>query len=340
MTEFFVYYPQNFFADQLSELGIKIHYYRKKYRYSPKTISSLYNLVNNNGYDFVISFLNTPNFYSEVVQLLTYGKKSKLIVSERLGDAVSAKFSRQNALRQLHRFADYIIVNSHHQRLDLEQSHAWIKPKIGTIYNGVDLNTFHPTSSKSHKNEQLKLLTISGVTSRKNGLRLIQALEILRREHHIFPLVHWVGEHQMHIPERRDTSLLWKSELKRLHLENQWQWLEPRHDIPRLMNSYDALIHPSYLEGLPNAVCEALASGLPVLVSNSLDHPRLVQDGISGYLFDPFAPESIAQAILRFSKLDDAARQKMSESARSFAENELALDRFIDEYEQLFKRLR
>jgi glycosyltransferase involved in cell wall biosynthesis len=105
------------------------------------------------------------------------------------------------------------------------------------------------------------------------------------------------------------------------------------------MRSYDALIHPSYLEGLPNAVCEAMASGLPILVSNTLDHPLMVQDGVSGFLFDPFAAESIAESLFRFSSLPPAARRQMGLAARSYAERELALATYVDHYEALFLKM-
>jgi glycosyltransferase involved in cell wall biosynthesis len=105
------------------------------------------------------------------------------------------------------------------------------------------------------------------------------------------------------------------------------------------MRSHDALIHPAYFEGLPNSVCEALASGLPVLISNTLDHPLLVQDGVSGLLFDPYSPVAIANAIQCFAKLDDTERCKMSQSARLYAEKELSLDKCVEKYEHLLSRI-
>jgi glycosyltransferase involved in cell wall biosynthesis len=296
-------------------------------------------LIKKSDYDCIISFLKIPNFYAELIKLLTAFKKPRLVVSERYCDSFTGIYFQTKTLRQFHRFADYITVNSHHQRVALEKRYTWIRNKICTIYNGVDLKTFHPSSEKKACEEQLKLLAVASITSCKNGLRLIKALEILRDDYHIFPLVRWIGEHQMHIPERRKTSIKMKEELKRLHLENQWEWHDHRFDIPQLMRSHDALIHPAYFEGLPNSVCEALASGLPVLISNTLDHPLLVQDGVSGLLFDPYSPVAIANAIQCFAKLDDTERCKMSQSARLYAEKELSLDKCVEKYEHLLSRI-
>jgi glycosyltransferase involved in cell wall biosynthesis len=90
---------------------------------------------------------------------------------------------------------------------------------------------------------------------------------------------------------------------------------------------------------LPNVVCEALAAGRPVLVSNTLDHPRLVQDGRSGYLFDWRQPETLAEAIAKLSRLDTHELEAMGQAARTFAAANLSLVGFTDAYEGLFHRL-
>jgi glycosyltransferase involved in cell wall biosynthesis len=95
---------------------------------------------------------------------------------------------------------------------------------------------------------------------------------------------------------------------------------------------YDALVHPSFKEGLPNAICEALAAGLPVLAGDVCDHPLLIQDGINGWLFDPGDPQSIADALLNFSRQSDTERVEMSTEARRTAETSLSMDMLVDEY--------
>ncbi len=338
-VEFFVYHPQDFYGPSLSALNIPIHRHYKRSRFSPAVFAALRDVLKTNPYDVMVSFLKTPNFYAEIVKLLSGPKSPQLVVSERYCESTKGRYFHTRALRQFHRAADYVTVNSHHQRHALEDRHAWIRPKIATIYNGVDLKVFHPGPSMPSGNGQLTLLAVASVTERKNGMRLIQALDIAREKYNILPKVHWIGEHQMHLAERRNTSERWREEIKRLHLETQWEWSEPKSDIPQWMRSCDALIHPSYLEGLPNVVCEAMASGLPPLVSDTLDNPLMVEEGISGFLFDPYSPESIADAMFRFSNLDAAARQQMGLAARSFAERELGLEKYVDQYEKLLLRM-
>ena len=105
--------------------------------------------------------------------------------------------------------------------------------------------------------------------------------------------------------------------------------------MPELMRRYDALVLPSMWEGVPNVVCEALASGLPVLASDVSDIPLLLQDGVNGFLFAPHKVEGIAGAIIRFGALPASGRGAMATAGRAFAETRLSLAQCTDCYERL-----
>ncbi|GAH13740.1 unnamed protein product, partial [marine sediment metagenome] len=123
--------------------------------------------------------------------------------------------------------------------------------------------------------------------------------------------------------------------LETVGISKQWTWFGTRSDIPNQLAKHDALIHASYFESLPNVICEALASGRPVLASRVCDNNRLVEDGVSGFLFDPGSPESIATAIMALSQKTFSERHRMGQAAREYAEKHLSLERFIDAYVQL-----
>ena len=160
-----------------------------------------------------------------------------------------------------------------------------MRNKLSTIYNGYDLDLFSPeTLKKVVSNPNLNLLVIASILPRKNGLCLIRALDILRRTYGMTPSISWVGEQVM-----SGEQLLYRRQMDReiaeYSLTSQWHWLGQRTDIVELFHHHDVLVHPAYIEGLPNVVCEALACGRPVIVSDVLDHHRLVQDGTTGFLF-------------------------------------------------------
>jgi glycosyltransferase involved in cell wall biosynthesis len=109
--------------------------------------------------------------------------------------------------------------------------------------------------------------------------------------------------------------------------------------MPRLMQQYDALLHPSCVEGLPNAICEALAAGRPVLASNIGDHSILLNHGERGLLFNPHDEVEMADAIRAFAQLSQAERDRMGTAGRKYAKGELDMDRRAGEYLRLFSAL-
>lgn len=94
--------------------------------------------------------------------------------------------------------------------------------------------------------------------------------------------------------------------------------LGARRDIAELMKSADLLVNSSVREGLPMALIEAAAAGLPAVVTEVGGSPEIVRHGESGYVVPPGQPEAMADAI--FELLGDAARYSaFSARARSIA---------------------
>jgi len=123
-------------------------------------------------------------------------------------------------------------------------------------------------------------------------------------------------------------------------LKDRWTWLGRCKDISALHESHDVLVHPSVREGLPNSICEALSSGLPVIAGRGADHELLLgAAGERGLLFQPSNPDDLARALARFAGLDAAERASIGARGRAFAEQELALDRCVARYEALIQEL-
>jgi glycosyltransferase involved in cell wall biosynthesis len=332
---FFVYQPQNFFAAPLEQAGIGVARALKRSRWSPAPLLALRKMITSGAHDAVLSFLETPCVYAELARV---GRRSpRLVVSERFCDSADGAASPRSVLRQLHRLADAVTTNSHHQRESLEAAHPWMRGRVRTIWNGVDLDRFVPRARalQTTATDELKLLVVSSVSFYKNGLKVIEALDLLRSRSGLRPSLTWIGDHQLHIPSRRAASEAMHREIAARRLADQWRWVEPTPEVGALMVSHDALVHASIGEGLPNVVCEALACGLPVLASRVLDHPRLVQEGLTGLLFDPYDASSLAGAIQRYSEMTRPQRTAMGAAARAFAEMHLSMDRYVSAYEQL-----
>lgn len=78
-----------------------------------------------------------------------------------------------------------------------------------------------------------------------------------------------------------------------LQLEKNVKLLGYRTDVKELLKAADCLVFPSYQEGLPGALMEAMASGLPCIASNIRGNTDALQD--SGFLFSPDDVDGLAE---------------------------------------------
>jgi glycosyltransferase involved in cell wall biosynthesis len=334
---FFIYYPEiDHFKDLLNDERIYIVEHKKKARFSLSVINALYNTVKRNNFDCILAFLGTPIFYSEIVKL--FHRKVPLVISIRNAYPFGKISYRRFIQEQFHRIASYITVNSHHQRVLMEKIHPWMRKNICTIYNGIDINTFIPSNSNTGNQGSSNFLVLGSVRKLKNFEGLIQALKIYVQQYGNNIKINWAGR----VSHNHKDLIAYKNANKYLDMYNingQWNWLGVQDDIPSLINKHDAIILPSFHEGLPNAICEALACGKPVLASKVCDHPKLISEGLRGFLFDPHDPNNIADTLFKFCSLSPHQRLIMGRHARSFALKELSFDKYISSYEKLFIEL-
>jgi GalNAc-alpha-(1->4)-GalNAc-alpha-(1->3)-diNAcBac-PP-undecaprenol alpha-1,4-N-acetyl-D-galactosaminyltransferase len=334
VVEIFCYSPGDLLAKPLIEAGIPIHWHIKRSRFSFDVILSLRKLINKGRFNLVLSFLTTPNFYSLLAGRFLKLRPIPVIVSERFCDLPQGIPAIEKFSRQFYRMATKVVTNSNHQRLNLLNKYPWLKNRLSTIYNGYDLLTFTSASIEPN-NQPLKILAIASVSPYKNGMCLVEALNILRQRDGLDLIVDWIGQLVM-MGDRLDYLNKMNNAIKEYGLENQWNWLNQRSDIVNQLHTHDVLVHPSFGEGLPNVVCEALSCARPIILSNTLDHSILVQDGISGFLFNYEDPTDLANVIRKFIDLSPDERRTMGLNGRKFAESHLSKNRLTDDYEKLF----
>ena len=261
----------------------------------------------------MVSYLSSPNIYAELTKLIT--PQVKLVVSERT--SYHDDKSRVSAFlrRGLHTVADHVVANSESQRGWLRRK-WWLKHKVSCIYNGLDLGAPAADRVCPKSANELRLVAVGRIGPEKNALNLVRGLVSFHRQYGFVPQVTWIGEREggragRIYCERVDELLDASTEVRR-----NWHWLGEKANIPSMLEDFHALVHPAFYEGLPNVVCESLAAGMPVLVSNVCDHPRLVADGERGFLFDPADPDAIAAAIKRLMDLGADDWPKFSRNAR------------------------
>ena len=120
-----------------------------------------------------------------------------------------------------------------------------------------------------------------------------------------------------------------------LGLEAAISLLGFRADVNRLLTASDIFCLPSFHEGLPLAVCEAMAAGCPVVVTSVGGVPEVVRDDVTGWLVAPRDAAALAGRLLS-ALTNPVARARVGEAARLHAERFLSLEHMATEFETLY----
>lgn len=149
----------------------------------------------------------------------------------------------------------------------------------------------------------LSVLYVGRLSSEKNFDCLLQALASLRD-------LRWQLTVCGQGPEESRVRAL----AAQLAIAENVRWLGFRKDVARIMSEHDLLVLPSWREGSPNVALEAMAAGLPCLLSRIPAHRFLFEADGAALLFDPASPAALAAA-LREAAGDTALRRDLAERA-------------------------
>jgi len=259
------------------------------------------------GQDVVLALLPGPSAYAELAGLPS--RSWGVVVSERL----ARRRNRLDLKLWLHGFADYVVTNSHSNRLIIEHRCPWLASRLVTIYNAVQLAETRASEDTRVRAGTVRLVVAARFVKQKNLLGLIHGLSDLKsRKESVSVAVDWFGNQEKE-PDVLEEA---RKQIARLGLDGVLRLHPPTPEIHKVMSSSDAVLLPSYYEGLPNAVCEGMMLGKPILMSDACDARSLVQEGINGLLFNPHSPDSIADAICRFAMLSPEERIRMGRASR------------------------
>jgi glycosyltransferase involved in cell wall biosynthesis len=111
-----------------------------------------------------------------------------------------------------------------------------------------------------------------------------------------------------------------------------------REDLDRFVPFFDLLALPSYTEGLPNVVLEALAAAVPVVATAVGGTPEVVEDGVTGYLVPPGNAEMLAERILDLLAFE-ANRRRLGRRGQERVRREFTFAAQAVQYQRLFAEL-
>ena len=110
-----------------------------------------------------------------------------------------------------------------------------------------------------------------------------------------------------------------------------------RDDIPRVLAASDVFVLPSFREGTPRVILEAMASGLPVVATDIAGIPEQVANGESGYLIPTGSPGTLADHLDKLLS-NPGLRNRMGEKGYERAER-FSVETMLDEFDSLYREL-
>ncbi|MHA2030384.1 MAG: glycosyltransferase, partial [Candidatus Kariarchaeaceae archaeon] len=232
-------------------------------------------------------FLHCWLFHANIVgRLFGYCLKVPVIITSRrnveIGDPIREYFKR------ITRNFDHVTITVCNLARSVEIKRAKGDPgKVVTIYNGLDVTEFDnlaselPSRLRNELNFPQNSIIIGSVGRlhpQKGFLQIIDAIQYLRSPiSEIYLIIIGDGELR-HCLEKH---------VKSVGLENRVRFTGWRNDIPNFLTMINIFVLPSLWEGMPNAVLEAMAAGLPVVATNVGGTPEVVVDGETGFLVPP-----------------------------------------------------
>ncbi|HEX6996394.1 MAG TPA: TIGR03088 family PEP-CTERM/XrtA system glycosyltransferase [Gammaproteobacteria bacterium] len=257
-------------------------------------------------------------------------------VADPDGTKVKYRIARRACAPFVHEF----VTVSEHLRRWLAGTVGIREDKITRICNGVDTARFRaarPDEPRRLPQETFPegALVVGSVTrfaAIKDPLNLIEAFIRARErlEGASRPLrLLMIGDGEL-----RDAAL------RRLHAARAADdaWLPgSRDDVAELLRCMDVFVLGSLREGISNTVLEAMASGLPVIATETGGNPELIDSSETGTLVPPGDSDALANAIVAYAS-DEPLRTRHGAAARAAAVTRFSVDAMVGQYRSLYER--
>lgn len=279
-------------------------------------------------YDVVIAYKDGPTIGCSLLKLL--GMRFILIVSERNTTQQLTTYQRKKFF--FYRFANYIVPNSHSQGEFIRTCFPHLSNKIHVITNFTDTTYFCP-SETTNNSGKIQILITARVTPQKNLMRFLNVVKRLKDDN---VLVHfnWYG-----YGYKRDADYGNEvySRYLDLDLSDILEFHEATPDILYEYQKCDVFCLPSLYEGFPNVVCEAMSCGKPIICSRVCDNPRIVREGINGFLFNPLDEEDMVETIKNVSSMTKDELLLIGKENRRIALEQFSSIAFVKQYIDLIE---
>jgi sugar transferase (PEP-CTERM/EpsH1 system associated) len=210
--------------------------------------------------------------------------------------------------------------------------------KMTVIHNGVDRRKYFPDSAARERvrrefrigGDEFCIGCVGNLLPVKDHKTLLRALEVAGEACKPWRLL-IVGEG----PERAELERFVKAQQ---NWSKQIHFLGSSERVSELLNAMDLFVLPSAMEGINNSILEAMATGLPVVVTDVGGNPEVVVDRNCGLLFPPRDFRKLAEHMVSL-RLRSEHRVQLGQQAIRVVQREFSIESMIQKYKQLYESL-
>ncbi|MBI2524703.1 MAG: glycosyltransferase [Candidatus Rokubacteria bacterium] len=293
----------------------------------PRNLARLAGAIRHLGPDVV----QTYGFYSNLPGLLAaWLARVPVRVGGRRDLGAHLRPVQRRADRAGWRLADRVVVNSESVRRDLVV-HGVTPAKLVVVRNGVNLALW-PAPVPPAVEGDATVGMVAHFREQKDHVTFLRAAaEVIRR----VPAIRFVlvGSGPLEAAMRKRAREMGIAD--RVEFLGRLEGEALRAAVRRLRVS---VLTSKNNEGLPNAVLESMAAGLPVVATPIGGTPEVVEDGLTGFLVPPGDPAALAERIVLLLK-DPSMARAMGEKGRRRIAREFPVQRMVSEFHVLYQQL-
>jgi glycosyltransferase involved in cell wall biosynthesis len=236
--------------------------------------------------------------------------------------------------RRFNRWTDAWVGNSAAVAEHIVRDIGMPRPRVHVIYNGIDTERFRAASADADLAAwrgagRRLVLNLGNLSLAKNQRLFLRVAWRLRRERPdlVFALC---GQGDLRAPL--------EAYARELGLADVCRFLGFRPDVAPVLSAAAVVVQSSDWEGLPNAVMEAMAAGLPVAATAAGGTGELIEDGVNGFLV-PIGDEEGLAARTSAVLGDAALARRLGDAAAETIRSRFSAPAMARAYEDLFVRL-
>lgn len=294
----------------------------------PRLTCKVYNILKTGHYDTVVSFLGMWNFENCLFAKCRKTKHKAITGLRNSRDSVLLS-KREKFYTKYEKYAELKVCNSENAKRIFAQYFPEHKDKLITIYNAVSSPTITSTYS-IQQNNKTNIIIPASYRDVKNPFGLLEALKLLDDESKAKLHITWYGN----ISAGKAVYDKMLEQITTNDLAGIIELKDATTDIVNRINESDIVGLFSKSEGLPNAICEGMLLGKPIIMTRVSDYDVLVDES-NGVLCDWDKPKTIAEALQKIANVSDNELVKMGESSKGKAKKLFSEEYIIKQWENV-----